>query len=349
MAGRFTKKLLKNLPTEEALEEVYSLSRIFNIPVTEESAAYIAAVTDGDVFYISQIFRSDYEPKDLTSEDCINEIILFETRTANDEFGEISAMWIEYLHDAISRVNDKYGKMIILYLAKQGKQEKTRKEILEDLKLDMTEKELEQKLDIFIKADILSYGSTRFRYKGLGDKFFEIIFKEMYQEEIDSLDIEEIRNDIKTQLKSTYGRVSFYKGIMAEYQVVNKILFAALNKIPFKELLYHFIEGYELSTFSAAAKNKFYQDQLKFIEVDAYLQSKNQDGPDFIIEVKNWETPVTKDQVEKFISNKEILTKQLLRPTGFIFCSALPFENDLEELLKANAIMIMYLPRRDTK
>ncbi|MBF0544215.1 MAG: hypothetical protein HQM08_07275 [Candidatus Riflebacteria bacterium] len=178
MTGRYRHKILKNLPMKEVLEAVYEQSEIFGMPVTEESAAYIASVTEGDVFYISQIFKTDYEQKDLSNKDCINEIILFETRTADKESGEIAEMWSEYLFDAISRINDKNGKMIVLYLAKQGKQEKTRKEIMDDLKLKISEKELEHKLDTFIQADILSYGSTRYDYKGLGDKFFEIILEE---------------------------------------------------------------------------------------------------------------------------------------------------------------------------
>ncbi len=201
MTGRYTAKILKNLPLEEAMEAVYAYSSIYKIPVTEETAAYIATVTDGDVYYIARLFRSDYEHKDLTDMDCIDDMILYETRTTEKENGEIARMWFEYLYDATSKVNDKNGKRIILYLAKQENNERTRKEIKEDLNLDMTEAELEKKLDTFIQADILSYGQTRYRYKGLGDTFFEIVFKGMYQEEIDAMDIEEIRSDIKKELK----------------------------------------------------------------------------------------------------------------------------------------------------
>ncbi|MBF0408208.1 MAG: hypothetical protein HQM10_12695 [Candidatus Riflebacteria bacterium] len=345
MTGRYTKKNLRNLPMEEALEAVYKHSRFFNAPVTEESAAYIASLTEGDVFYIARIFKSDFNNKDLTSPDCINEIILHETRTSEDEMGEIADMWSEYLNDAISRINDKNGKRIVLYLAKHGKNERTRKEIMDDLQLEMTDSELEKKLDTFIKTDILTYGETRYDYRGLGDKFFEIIFREMYQKEIDSLDLETIKTDIRQQLKSAWGKVSFYKGIMTEYAVVNRLLFAVINKEPLRQLVQNYIEGYELTEFTSAAKRRFYSDQIHFTEVDIFLESKTETGNDFVIEVKNWETPVTREQVEKFIATGKAL-KALVKPgTGYIFFSAKPLQENLEKLLSENNIMIMYPPK----
>ncbi len=342
MTGRYKAKILKNLPLEEAMEAVYAYSSIYKIPVTKETAAYIATVTDGDVYYIASLFESDYEDKDLTDLDCIDEIILYETRTTEKENGEIARMWFEYLYDATSKVNDKNGKQIILYLAKQGKNERTRKEIREDLNLDMTETELEKKLDTLIQADILSYGQTRYDYKGLGDKMFEIVFKGMYQKEIDSMDIEEIRSDIKKELRSLRGKANFYKGMMTEYAVINKLLFAMIKGQPLKELVHTYIEGYELTECSSVMKKRFSINQTKFIEVDIYMQSKTEAGNDFIMEVKNWKMPVTKEQIEKFISTKNILQNIVKPNTGYIFYSQNPLTAEYEELLKQNGIMSMY-------
>lgn len=216
MTGRYTYKMLRNLPLEEAIEAVYAYSKGYNIKVTEETANYIANVTEGDVFYISRFFRTDYENQNLQNLSCIDDILFYETRTTEKEIGPIAGMWFEYLNDAIDKVNDKNGKKIILYLAKQENNEKTIKEIKEDLNLDMTDSELAKKLNAFICADIISYGQTRSRYKGLGDKMFNIVFRGMYQEEIDNLNLKEIQEDIQQQLRLLRGEVSFYKGSMAE-------------------------------------------------------------------------------------------------------------------------------------
>jgi hypothetical protein len=343
MTGRYEYMFLKNLPWEEAIEAVYNLSAFYGVPVTEESAAYLATVSEGDVFYLYRFFNTDYEQKNLCDIECIDNIILHETSTVDGEPGKIAGMWLEYLNDAVDKINDKNGKRIILYLAKYGREERTRKEILDDLQLDMTESELEKRLDAFIKADILSYGQSRYRYKGLGDKFFELVFRGMYQEEIDSINTDELRQDFKAELASSRAQSSFYKGAMTEYMVISKLAFAVMDKTPLKELLFHYIEGYELSSFcSKVGKARFYKNQLQATEVDIYMQSKKAKGNDFIIEVKNWAKPVRKAEVEKFIALKAELQPHIKANTGFIFYSQKPLSQTLVGLLKANDIMIMY-------
>jgi hypothetical protein len=343
MTGRYEYIFLKNLPREEAIEAVYNLSAFYGVPVTEESAAYLATVSEGDVFYLYRFFNTDYEQKNLCDIECIDNIILHETSTVDGEPGKIAGMWLEYLNDAVDKINDKNGKRIILYLAKYGGEERTRKEILDDLQLDMTESELEKRLDAFIKADILSYGQSRYDYKGLGDKFFEMVFRGMYQKEIDSINTDELRQDFKAELASSRAQSNFYKGAMTEYMVISKLAFAVMDKTPLKELLFHYIEGYELSNFcSKVGKARFYKNQLQATEVDIYMQSKKAKGNDFIIEVKNWAKPVRKAEVEKFIALKAELRPHIKPNTGFIFYSQKPLSQTLVGLLKANDIMIMY-------
>jgi hypothetical protein len=343
MTGRYRSIWLKNLPIEEGIEAVYNYARHLKIPITEEVAAYIATVTDGDAFYISSILNSDYPKKDLTDANCIDDIIMHETRTKEGETGEIAGMWLEYLEAAIDKINDKNGKRIILYLAKYGHEDRTRKEIMDDLQLNMTDGELEKKLDAFIKADILSYGQSRFRYRGLGDKFFDMVFRSMYQEEIDSLETDEIEQKLRAELASARGGLSFYKGAMTEYMVINKLAFAVMDKIPLKKLLFHHIEDYELSEFcSEVGKARFYKNQLESYEVDIYIQSKDSAGDDFVIEVKNHTNQVKKVEVEKFIALKKELQPKLKARTGFIFYSQKPLSKKLAGLLKDEGIMLMY-------
>jgi hypothetical protein len=343
MTGRYRSIWLKNLPIEEGIEAVYNYARHLKIPITEEVAAYIATVTDGDAFYISAILNSDYPKKDLTDAACVDDIILHETRTKEGETGEIAGMWLEYLEAAIDKINDKNGKRIILYLAKYGHEERTRKEIMDDLQLNMTDGELEKKLDAFIKADILSYGQTRYDYRGLGDKFFDMVFRGMYQKEIDSLETDEIEQKLRAELASVRGGLSFYKGAMTEYMVINKLAFAVMDKIPLKKLLFHHIEDYELSEFcSEVGKARFYKNQLESYEVDIYIQSKDSTGDDFVIEVKNHTTQVKKAEVEKFIALKKELQPKLKARTGFIFYSEKPLSKKLASLLKDDGIMLMY-------
>ncbi len=75
--------------------------------------------------------------------------------------GEIARVWNEYLWDAFARVNDTNARKIVLYLAAHEPEERGRDQILNDLKLDMTDQQLEERLHKLVKADILADGSTR--------------------------------------------------------------------------------------------------------------------------------------------------------------------------------------------
>lgn len=175
--------------------------------------AYIAAVYENDPFYISGIIRSDYDKKDLTSRESVKEILKFETTYLR---GEIAKMWYEYLWSALDRVNDKNAKKIVLYLAKHGKEERSREQILKDLRLDMNDNELEQKLEKLAHADIIAYGTSRKFYRGLGDRIFEIVFRNIYEDEIEDVGREQVEEEIMKELAAAAGRVSYYKGLAAE-------------------------------------------------------------------------------------------------------------------------------------
>jgi hypothetical protein len=312
------------------------------VPITIETATYIAKISEGDPFYISRFFNTGHTPKDLTDIDCINDIIFYETRTVEKEIGYIADMWMDYLDDATQRINDVNGKKIILYLVKYNGEERTRKEIMEDLKLDMTEEELGQRLKGFIEADILSYGTTHYDYRGLGDRYFNIIFQSLYQKEIDGFDLDEIRAEHRKKLKSIQARESVYKGCAMELQVLNTFLDAMTKNIPLSKLLSHYIDGYELAPYyEHNGKKRFNLGQSDYIEVDIYLHTERAQDNDFIVEVKNWEKPVTRKHIDKFIATKNLLAPTLKPGTGFIFYSHKPLPKELSELLQENGIMIM--------
>ena len=71
-----------------------------------------------------------------------------------------------------------------------------RQEILDDLKLDMDDYELEKKLHKLVKADIIAGSSSNFDYKGLGDPIFAMVIRKKYQQEIDLVPLQDIERDL---------------------------------------------------------------------------------------------------------------------------------------------------------
>jgi len=82
----------------------------------------------------------------------------------------------------------------LLYLFQAG-EERTRAQMIKDLNLDMTDFDLQMKLLQLIKADLISQGETNFDYKIAKDKTYELVFRRLFQEEIDNT-IPDIRKEL---------------------------------------------------------------------------------------------------------------------------------------------------------
>ncbi len=182
------------MPEDEAAEMVFNYSRFFEVPVTEETAYLIIALTEGSPFYISSIFRSDCEDKDLTTVDGLARTMEFETLS---DHGIIKGTWMEYVITALSKVNDRNARKIVLHLCKNKDRELTRKEILDDLKLDIIDEKLEKILEGLAKWDIIEQGQTNFDYRGVQDNIFDKVYRGVYQDEVEHFEVSQIEREYR--------------------------------------------------------------------------------------------------------------------------------------------------------
>ncbi|HLP60833.1 MAG TPA: hypothetical protein VK186_18475, partial [Candidatus Deferrimicrobium sp.] len=236
LPSRFWYKFLKSMPEDEAAEMVYNYSRFFEVPITEEIAYIIIKFTEGSPFYISAIIRSNYPDKDLITIDGLSRTLEFETL---DNEGIIKLTWMEYIDNAFPQINDRNAKNIVLHLSKHRDREWTRKELLEDLNLDMTDGELEKKLKALVKADIISQGSSNYRYRGVGDNIFDKVFRGVYEEEIREFNIEIIKKEydeafekLKRDHDILRGKFNSQKGYFAEYAILDQLKYRARKNNP---------------------------------------------------------------------------------------------------------------------
>ena len=207
LTNRFKYEYLENMPEDEAVEMVYKYSQFFDIPVTEETAYLIIKISEGSPFYTSSILRSRYKDKDLTTIKGLTETLDFETL---DKRGNIKATWMEYVNAAFSKVNDRNAKRIVLHLFKYKDQELTREEIRNQLNLDMTDEELEKKLEALVKGDIIDQGQTHFDFRCVRDNIFDKVFRGVYQKEIEQFDVKDINREYAKsfeKLKRQYRRL----------------------------------------------------------------------------------------------------------------------------------------------
>ena len=188
----------------------------------------------------------------------------------------------------------------------------------------MTEGELEKRLDQLVMAHILAEGSTRFRYRGLGDRIFAMVFRRIYGEEIERVRLGEIESDFKRELAAAKGRISVHKGAAAEYRVRYRLLVASLRGATLAEVVGD-PDGSLAETrrgpYTVNHTARVYVDQETSVEVDLHAVHEDDDGTDLMIEVKDWEREPAEGVVRRFIEAKNALAGHLRRKTVFVFYS----------------------------
>src|SRR6056297_1765580 len=232
LTGRFQTYSLSNLPKDEAKEAVEAYANFMRTKINQQAKEKIWELTQGDPLYIKALFMSRFNRnKDYTLDE--NIINVYEKEISQ---GEIYATWMEYMlntlcnfektklpgsfhehENSTNTFSKTNSKKIMLYLFNEGK-EKTRAEIIEDLKLPYTDQEAEEKLNGLIAGDLISQGSTGYRYEITKDKTYELVFRRVYQDEIDNF-----VPDIKTEIRKMIGKDNYTKGKFTEFLIREKL------------------------------------------------------------------------------------------------------------------------------
>jgi hypothetical protein len=200
VGGRLKKTSISpKLAEEEGLEAVYRYAQYYNKIVSDEVAVAINLFTQSDPFYIASLFRSDWEYQDFNSVEGAMKTLAFEIK--NQE-GELFGTWSEYISLTLKEVNDQYAKKILLFLSKDRYREYTRPQINQHLGNKLSDGELERKLQALEYGDLITRPSiSRFRYCGIPDDILDLIFRSLYQEEIEHEKLN-IENELQAKLKA---------------------------------------------------------------------------------------------------------------------------------------------------
>lgn len=345
LPSRFKYEYLGNMPENEAVEMVYKYSNFFDVPVTEETAYLLVKLAEGSPFYISSIIRSSFKNKDLTTAKGLTDTLEFETL---NERGAIKSTWMEYVTTAFPQINDQNAKKIVLHLCKHRNRELTRKEILEDLKLDMTDEELEKKLKALVKSDIINQGQTNFDYQGVRDNIFDKVFRSVYEKEIREFDVKVIGKEYKeafNKLKKDYyklqGKYNYQKGYFAEYLILEQLRLRARKKNELlKSITFYLPDEFNFHEYSRVWKYNSSPEYTKSFSVDIFAVAQSSDEYSIIGEVKSREVKkFSIDEVKAFEKKLAEVKKleNLERVQGFIF-SRCGFTQDAQDYCKKKGI-----------
>ena len=345
LPSRFRYKSLKNMPEDEASEMLYKYSRFFEVPVTEETAYLLVSLAEGSPFYISAVIRSDYPGKDLTTVDGLTRTLEYETL---DDHGLIKSTWMEYVASAFPQINDRNAKNIVLHLSKNRDRELTRQELMNELKLEMSDEELEKKLKALVKADIIKQGQTNFDYRGVQDNIFDKVFRGVYEKEIREFDVRVIRKEyveelekLKKQYNRLLGKYSCRQGYFAEYVILDQLRLHGRKKNELLKSITRYLPGdFDFCDYSQVWRYDSSPGYAKSFSLDIFARAQSRDDYSIIGEVKSRELrKFSKEEVmafeKKFSEVKKL--ENIERAVGFIF-SRSGFTKDGEDYCKEKGI-----------
>jgi hypothetical protein len=341
LPSRFRYEFIGNMPEEESIEMIYKYSQYFEVPVTEETVYLMAKMAEGSPFYISSIINSSFKKRDLTSIKGLTDTLEFETL---DNRGVIKLTWLEYINGAFPQINERNAKRVVLHLCKHRDRELTRDEIRQDLKLNMTDGELEKKLKALVKSDIIEQGITNFCYRGVKDNIFDKVFRGVYQDEIERLDVKEINKEyrqefekLKIQYDILMGKYNNQKGLFAEYVIMDLLrLHAREHNDLLKSITRNLPADFNFCEYERVWHYNYSPHGAKSFNIDLYALAASPGDYTIIGEVKNREAKkFSKEETMEFERKyREIIASEhLTRVVGFIF-SRSGFTQEAEEYCK---------------
>ena len=321
---RFEFYYLEKFQPQDFLELGYKLSALYDIPVTDECLLLAHRLLDGHPAYLRDIFRSKCPDKDLTTPQGLNETFLFEVGKPQ---GRIRAGWEEYLDAALDQINQINAKKIVLFLAKHREREWTRQEIKEHCGLvEMSDQELERKLQALVAGDLIAHGHASIYYQGLGDPTFDKVFRLKYQEEIEQISFEVIKTDLLSrfeeenrQLKTALaaqttetnklrGALNQKQGEIGELWVKSIIRYYSHHRRYFAaDELGNNTEAIRLPRFREIEAYAFMSGGSE-IKLDILCEPAQSEDWHLAVEVKNRAAkPVSVEEVEKFAAELQAL------------------------------------------
>ncbi|MEM7531351.1 MAG: restriction endonuclease [Chloroflexota bacterium] len=312
MLGRVGIKYIEPLPMSGAAQLVVKYAKLFNIEMELELAYIISRLVGGHPYYIWCLFHSEYRQRNLATEKGVKKTLAFEVE---NKAGHIYRFWMHHFLQHMDALNLPHARKMIVYLTQYagGEDEEVHVEqLVEDLGLSITVVEANDTLQRLIWCDLVSEESDQF-YGGLSDPMLAWMLKIKYGWEIDRLrrkeSIAQMEASLAEQtiiaqqemLEKLQGELSYWVGHVAE--VFIKKFMAHHFKDQEIEGADHFNRPGKLKLsrifrlFDTTIKP---EGAPKSFQIDIYALPTSPDALPWVVEVKNWQAPVSKPVVVHF-------------------------------------------------
>jgi hypothetical protein len=307
-AGRLKHMRLSPYLSEEAgLEAVYKYAGYWQEPITNETALMINRLCRSDPFFISCVIQNESPNKDLTTPEGVVEVVNYEISARHSE---MSKTWNEYIQLTLSRVNDKYAKMLLLHLSKHVDTYWTPKMLKQELKIDLELDQIQQKLVTLSEADVIEQGVADIEFRGLQDGTLNLILRNRFEKEIKEfeppLDLKSEFNleieDLRAENRQLRGKLNNLSGKMAEYQLATA--FRSQKHFALSVFFQNVNDTTLLNIIRVRERVIFQREDGKGIEIDIVAESKC--GRVVLVEVKKIQTKMGLKAVTDFQEKVEV-------------------------------------------
>ncbi|MBF0452051.1 MAG: hypothetical protein HQK75_15215, partial [Candidatus Magnetomorum sp.] len=168
------------LKPDEGLQAVYKYAEHFKQPITNATAEHVNKLCLSDPFFILYVIKNCKKNALLTRDGVVDAV----QSELTGKHSRMSKTWAEYINKTVAKINDIYAKNILLHLSKHNERTWTPEELKNALDIDLSTKEIHQRLEQMLEADIIEDGGTDIDYKGLTDGTLYLVLRHRFEKEI---------------------------------------------------------------------------------------------------------------------------------------------------------------------
>jgi len=306
--GRVTKHLISPyLAPDEGLEAVDVYSKFFDQQTTEASRQQINTLCKSDPYFISCVIQSDFENKDLITEQGVIDTVHYEISNRNSN---MSRTWREYIDHTLEDINNIHAKRILLHMSKDPNRIWIPRELIDVLHLEMSEHEVLKRLRKLEKADLIEQGNADIEYKGLNDGTLHLILRSRYAREIDDFN-PDVRIDFRKTLDEMNAEIHQLKMdkalISSKYNLLKGQFAEDFLAKPFRnrkrfsllEFFHNVPDTTQLNIVDVRTRFIFQRSDGKNMEID--IKAESSCGRVVLVEIKNWKKKVGLNVIKDFI------------------------------------------------
>jgi hypothetical protein len=292
----------------EGLQAVYKYAEYFDQPLTNDTAEQINTLCFSDPFFIMCVIKNSKKNALLTKDDVIDAV----QSEVTGKYSRMSKTWAEYINKTVDKINDINAKNILLHLCKHNDRTWTPHEIKDELKIDLTTKEIHQLLEKMLESDIIEDGGSDIEYKGLTDGTLYLVLRHRFGKEIEKHKPDFKKGFLKQiallekEKRSLRGKLNNLIGKFAEYQLATDM--RTRKKFSLSIYFSNISDTNVLNIIDVRLHVKFQRDDGKEMEID--IKAESDCKRVILIEVKNWKQRVGVQVIRDFLEKLHVYSLQ---------------------------------------